>query len=62
MELRGALRGRDITEQQAEVVLNKVLDSGINYIDTSIDYGLSEPSGLQRPGKRGNLARISQAD
>src|SRR5262249_43196409 len=42
MELRGAPRGRDITEEQAETVLNKVLDSGINYIDTSIDYGLSE--------------------
>jgi aryl-alcohol dehydrogenase-like predicted oxidoreductase len=42
MELRGAPRGRDITEGQAETILNKVLDSGINYIDTSIDYGLSE--------------------
>src|SRR5499425_403939 len=42
MELRGAPRGRDTTEEQAETILNKVLDSGINYIDTSIDYGLSE--------------------
>src|SRR6201993_4623829 len=42
MELRGAPRGRDITEAQAETILNKVLDAGINYIDTSIDYGLSE--------------------
>ena len=42
MELRGAPRGRDISEAQAETVLNAVLDSGINYIDTSIDYGLSE--------------------
>jgi aryl-alcohol dehydrogenase-like predicted oxidoreductase len=42
MELRGAPRARDITEEQAETILNKVLDSGINYIDTSIDYGLSE--------------------
>ena len=42
MELRGAPRGRDISEEQAETILNKVLDSGINYIDTSIDYGLSE--------------------
>jgi aryl-alcohol dehydrogenase-like predicted oxidoreductase len=42
MELRGAPRARDITEQQAETILNKVLDGGINYIDTSIDYGLSE--------------------
>src|SRR5882762_3272315 len=42
MELRGAPRARDITEQQAETILNEVLDRGINYIDTSIDYGLSE--------------------
>jgi aryl-alcohol dehydrogenase-like predicted oxidoreductase len=42
MELRGAPRGRDISEEQAETVLNAVLDSGINFIDTSIDYGLSE--------------------
>ena len=34
MELRGAPRARDITEAQAETILNKVLDSGINYIDT----------------------------
>jgi aryl-alcohol dehydrogenase-like predicted oxidoreductase len=42
MELRGAPRGRDISEAQAENILNKVLYTGINYIDTSIDYGLSE--------------------
>jgi aryl-alcohol dehydrogenase-like predicted oxidoreductase len=42
MELRGAPRARDITEAQAETILNKVLDSGINYIDMSVDYGLSE--------------------
>ena len=42
MELRGAPRARDISEEQPETILNKVLDSGINYIDTSIDYGLSE--------------------
>src|SRR5215470_7300335 len=42
MELRGAPRGRDVTEAQAEIILNTVLDAGINYIDTSIDYGLSE--------------------
>ena len=42
MELRGAPRARDITEAQAETILNAVLDAGINYIDTSIDYGLSE--------------------
>ena len=44
MELRGATsgRGRPITPEQAERVLNDVLDQGINYIDTSIDYGTSE--------------------
>lgn len=42
MELRGAPRGRDISEGQAETILNAMLDAGINYIDTSIDYGLSE--------------------
>src|SRR2546430_516873 len=41
-ELRGAPRGRDVTEAQAETILHAVLDAGINYIDTSIDYGLSE--------------------
>ena len=42
MELRGAPRGRDVSETQAETILNKVLEAGINYIDTSIDYGVSE--------------------
>src|SRR6202162_5171840 len=42
MELRGAPRARDISEAQAETILSKVVDAGINYIDTSIDYGLSE--------------------
>jgi len=42
MELRGPPRGRPIDDQQAERVLRAVLDSGINYIDTSIDYGQSE--------------------
>jgi len=42
MELRGTPRGREISEDQSERILNAVLDSGINYIDTSVDYGLSE--------------------
>jgi aryl-alcohol dehydrogenase-like predicted oxidoreductase len=42
MELRGGGRGPEITEEQAETVLNAVLDNGINFIDTSIDYGRSE--------------------
>ncbi|MGE3302710.1 MAG: aldo/keto reductase [Hyphomonadaceae bacterium] len=42
MELRGGPRGPEISEKQAETILNAVLDSGINFIDTSIDYGRSE--------------------
>jgi aryl-alcohol dehydrogenase-like predicted oxidoreductase len=42
MELRGPPRGREVTKGQAAEVLNAVLDAGINYIDTSIDYGQSE--------------------
>ena len=42
MEMRGVPRGRDVTEEQSERILNAVLDAGINFIDTSIDYGLAE--------------------
>ena len=46
MELRGPRspipKGRPVDPAQAEKVLNSVLDSGINLIDTSIDYGESE--------------------
>jgi aryl-alcohol dehydrogenase-like predicted oxidoreductase len=42
MELRGGPRGPAVEDDQADKVLRAVLDSGINYIDTSIDYGLSE--------------------
>ena len=42
MELRGAPRGREVSAQQAHEILNAVLDAGINFIDTSIDYGQSE--------------------
>jgi aryl-alcohol dehydrogenase-like predicted oxidoreductase len=42
MELRGAPRARPTTDEQANTILNAVLDAGINYIDTSIDYGVSE--------------------
>jgi len=42
MELRGAPRGPEISDEQAETILNAVLDNGINFIDTSIDYGHSE--------------------
>jgi aryl-alcohol dehydrogenase-like predicted oxidoreductase len=44
MELRGAggWRGREVGPEQATEILNKVLDAGINFIDTSPDYGRSE--------------------
>ncbi|MBI4234173.1 MAG: aldo/keto reductase [Chloroflexi bacterium] len=46
MELRGPgdWRGRPLAPDQAQQVLNAVLDAGINFIDTSIDYGESEES------------------
>jgi aryl-alcohol dehydrogenase-like predicted oxidoreductase len=37
MELRA-----DVSEKDAAQILNAVLDAGINFIDTSIDYGRSE--------------------
>ena len=42
MELRGAPRGPAVSDEAVEKVLNAVLDAGINFIDTSIDYGRSE--------------------
>ena len=38
----GAMAVRDSDDTHAESVLNAVLDAGINFIDTSIDYGRSE--------------------
>ncbi|MAU12635.1 MAG: aldo/keto reductase [Anaerolineaceae bacterium] len=44
MEVRGRRiwGGRPCTDEQAETILNAVLDSGINFIDTANDYGKSE--------------------
>jgi len=44
MEVRGTRiwGGRPVTEGEAETILNAVLDSGINFIDTANDYGRSE--------------------
>lgn len=42
MELAGPPRARSIDEGAVVRFLNQVLDSGITYIDTSIDYGQSE--------------------
>ena len=42
MELRGGQSGSSLSDNDAEKLLNQVLDTGINFIDTSIDYGRSE--------------------
>src|SRR5579864_4453047 len=42
MELRGGPMGPEISDEDAGTLLNTVLDEGINFIDTSIDYGRSE--------------------
>src|SRR5437762_4494129 len=44
MEVRGPRiwGGRPVTEEQANTILNAVLDAGINFIDTANDYGRSE--------------------
>lgn len=44
MEVRGSRiwGGRPVTEEQADTILNAVLDAGINFLDTANDYGRSE--------------------
>lgn len=44
MEIRGSRiwKGRPVSDEQAETILNAVLDEGINFIDTSNCYGTSE--------------------
>ncbi len=43
MEVRGPSGGGpEISDEEANRILNAVLDAGINFIDTSIDYGESE--------------------
>lgn len=44
MEVRGTRiwGGRPVEDSEADRILNAVLDSGINFIDTSNDYGRSE--------------------
>src|SRR5438552_13764694 len=42
MELRGTPAGPEVSDEQAERVLNATLDAGINFIDTAPDYGRSE--------------------
>ena len=44
MEVRGSRiwGGRAVTDEQSKTILNAVVDSGINFIDTANDYGRSE--------------------
>jgi aryl-alcohol dehydrogenase-like predicted oxidoreductase len=44
MEVRGSRiwGGRPVADDEADKILNAVLDSGINFIDTANDYGRSE--------------------
>jgi aryl-alcohol dehydrogenase-like predicted oxidoreductase len=42
MELRGAPTGPDLSDADAATLLTELLDAGVNFIDTSIDYGRSE--------------------
>src|SRR5690606_34137271 len=42
MELRGIEHFPRLSATEASALLNDVLDSGVNYIDTSPDYGYSE--------------------
>lgn len=42
MELRGTDHFPRLTSREASTLLNAVLDNGINYLDTSPDYGYSE--------------------
>jgi aryl-alcohol dehydrogenase-like predicted oxidoreductase len=42
MELAGPPKARPLDERDAIRFINRVIDLGINYVDTSVDYGLSE--------------------
>jgi predicted aldo/keto reductase-like oxidoreductase len=42
MDLGGPPAAQQISDEEAGRVLNEVLDSGINFIDTAICYGASE--------------------
>jgi aryl-alcohol dehydrogenase-like predicted oxidoreductase len=42
MELRGSPHGPEIADGDAGKLLNLVLDRGVTFVDTSIDYGRSE--------------------
>ncbi len=57
----GAMALRELGEAEAADLLNAVLDSGINYIDTSPDYGPSETSiGRALSHRRGEFLLASK--
>ncbi len=61
MELRGLEHFPRLSTAQASALLNGVLDQGINYIDTSPDYGYSEELiGRHIAGRRGEFHLASK--
>jgi aryl-alcohol dehydrogenase-like predicted oxidoreductase len=61
MELRGTDHFPRLSPAEASTILNSVLDSGINYIDTSPDYGYSEELiGRHLAGRRGEFFLASK--
>jgi len=56
LEIRGSRIwcGREVDDEQAETILNAVLDSSITFVDTSNNYGQSEAhTGEYIGGRRG---------
>lgn len=61
MELRGVDHFPRLSAKEASTLLNGVLDAGINYIDTSPDYGYSEQIiGEQLARRRGEFFLASK--
>ncbi len=61
MELRGLEHFPRLSAAEAGALLNGVLDQGINYIDTSPDYGYSEELiGRHMAGRRGEFHLASK--
>ena len=61
MELRGTDHFPKLAPKEASAILNGVLDGGINYIDTSPDYGYSEELiGEHLAGRRGEFYLASK--
>ncbi len=65
MQLRGPelWGGPDISEDRAAEVLNAVLDSGVNFLDTARGYGLSEERiGRHLSHRRGEFVLATKSD